>query len=68
MIRIRTVIGKEHVLTLWSVDRWVSIYTYEGKTESIEAPTYFEAGQMHLQLCQSIVKRQQENEQNTRRV
>lgn len=54
-------IGKEHVLTLWFGNKWVSIYTYEGKTESMEASTFFDAGQIHLQLCQSILKRQQEN-------
>ena len=64
MIRIRTQIGKDHVLTMWFAGKWVSIYTMNGKTESTDTPTLFEAGQMHLQLCQSVKRNQEEKDEN----
>jgi hypothetical protein len=60
MIRIRTKIGEDYVHTLQYGGKWITIYSLNGKRDSTDTPTFFEAGQMHLQMCKSIVKSQQE--------
>ena len=56
---IRTQVGGIQVHTLWFMGKWITLYTLNGKRESADTPTLYEAAQMHLQMCMAV-KSQQE--------
>lgn len=55
MIRIRTTFDKHNrIFTILFNNEWVTFYTSNGKSNSMEASSLLEAGQNHLQCCKIV--------------
>lgn len=55
MIRIRTKITDDNrVLTLYSDGEWVTLYTINGKSNSVAAEFLLDAGHNHLDACKLV--------------
>ena len=56
MIRIKSQLGDNRVLTLWFMAKWVTLATINGKTVSTDAGNLYDAGQNHLAYCRRLVQ------------
>ena len=64
IIRIKTQVDKDRVLTIWDNGKWVTIANIGGKSLSAEATNLFQAGQNHLSFCK-LFKRNNEQHKGT---
>ena len=56
MIRIKTQLGSNRIYTLPFTGGWVTIITINGEVSSIDAKSFYDAGQNHLAYCQKLVE------------
>lgn len=57
MIRIKTKIGSNYVRTLFGIKTWVTFYTDNcNKLKTIDSVNLYDAGLVHLQICEKLTK------------